>query len=276
MPTKNARVNQGHVKLGVDMARACSRPRTNDALPASPQIDREGALPCQLGAQVAHYCGESLGGIVGQIFSAERPDRIRTLSTVSSPVYLNPRKLCLAVATFAFAIGAGAAERPYPTKPVRLISAYAPGGGNDTVARAIAQHLTEAFGQQVIVDNRSGANGIVACELTAKAPPDGYTLLMASIASHAINPALLQRAAALPDVPTVAETAPGFEATSWWGIVAPAATPAAIVNTLNREIVKTLGSAEMKGFMENLGAEPRGMTPQQFEAFIRSELTKWS
>src|SRR5687767_14370370 len=83
-----------------------------------------------------------------------------------------------------------AAERAYPTKPIRLISAYAPGGGNDTVARALAQRLTEAFGQQVIVDNRPGANGLVACELTAKAAPDGYTLLMASIASHAINPAL--------------------------------------------------------------------------------------
>src|SRR6476661_10589482 len=94
--------------------------------------------------------------------------------------------LLAAAATFT----AVAAERAYPMKPIRLISAYPPGGGNDTMARALAQRLTEAWGQQVIVDNRPGANGLVACEITAKAPPDGYTLLMASISSHAINPAL--------------------------------------------------------------------------------------
>ena len=290
-----------------------------------------------------------------------------------------------------------AAERAYPTKPIRLISAYAPGGGNDTVARALAQRLSEAYGQQVIVDNRPGANGIVACEITAKAPPDGYTLLMASIASHAINPALypkipydpvrdfapvsllgttanvlvvhpstpartlkelvayakgkpgltygsngigssqhlagalfsstfglnlvhvpykgtgpmtndllagqiamsfansvaavphvrnkklvalavtsLKRSSSLPDVPAVAETVPGFEAMSWWGIVAPARTPAAIIDTLNREIVKSLASADMRAFMENLGAEPRGMAPAEFAAFIRGEHVKWA
>src|SRR6476620_9158447 len=83
-----------------------------------------------------------------------------------------------------------AAEQAYPTRPVRLISTYPPGGGNDTVARAIAQRLTEAYGQQVIVDNRPGANGVIGCEIVARSAPDGYTLLMASIASHAINPAL--------------------------------------------------------------------------------------
>jgi tripartite-type tricarboxylate transporter receptor subunit TctC len=305
---------------------------------------------------------------------------------------------CLLIAiTLSLAFTANAAERAYPTKPIRLISAYAPGGGNDTVGRAIAQKLTDAFGQQVVVDNRPGANGLLACEITAKAPPDGYTLLMASIASHAINPALypkipydpikdfapvsllgttanvlvvhpstpvktlnelvayarrkngltygsngvgssqhlagalfgstfglnlvhvpykgtgpmtndllggqitmsfansvaalphvrtkrlvalavtsLTRSSSLPDVPAVAETIPGFEATSWWGIVAPRATPAAIVDTLNREIVKGLNSPDMKTFMSGLGAEPHGTTPQEFAVFIRSELTKWS
>jgi tripartite-type tricarboxylate transporter receptor subunit TctC len=303
----------------------------------------------------------------------------------------------MAAVAFAFAAPAVAAERPYPVKPIRLISAYPPGGGNDTVARALGQRLTEAFGQQVIVDNRPGANGVIACELTARAAPDGYTLLMASIASHAINPALLpkipydpikdfapvsllgttanvlvvhpsqpprsvkdfvayakskpgltygsngigssqhlagalfgstfgsnlvhvpykgtgpmtndllagqialsfansvavvphirnkrlaplavtslKRSASLPDLPTIAETVPGFEAISWWGIVAPTATPPAIVNTLNGEIVKSLASADMKAFMENLGAEPRPTTPPEFGAFIRSERTKWA
>jgi tripartite-type tricarboxylate transporter receptor subunit TctC len=303
----------------------------------------------------------------------------------------------IALAALLFVVVASAGERAYPTKPIRLISAYPPGGGNDTVARAIAQRLTEAFGQQVIVDNRPGANGLLACEITAKAAPDGYTLLMASIASHAINPALypkipydpikdfapvsllgttanvlvvhpstpvktlkeliayakgktgltygsngigssqhlagalfsstfglnlvhvpykgtgpmtndllggqitmsfansvaalphvrtkrlvalavtsLKRSPSLPDVPAVAETVPGFEATSWWGIVVPRATSAAVIDTLNREIVKALGTSEMMTFMGGLGAEAHPTTPQEFGGFIRSELTKWS
>jgi tripartite-type tricarboxylate transporter receptor subunit TctC len=306
-------------------------------------------------------------------------------------------RLCSFMLVTLVATTAIAAEQKYPTKPVRLISAYAPGGGNDTVARAVAQRLTEAWGQQVIVDNRPGANGIVACEITAKAPPDGYTLLMASIATQAINPALypkipyhpindytavtllgttanllvvhpatpaktvkelaayakskggltygsngigssqhlagalfastfglklthvpykgtgpmtndllggqitmafanmttalphvrakrlvpiavtsLARSSALPDVPTVAETVPKFEATSWWGIVGPRGMPQPIVETLNRDIVKILASADMNTFMASLGAESKGMAPKDFDAFMRAELAKWS
>jgi tripartite-type tricarboxylate transporter receptor subunit TctC len=295
------------------------------------------------------------------------------------------------------ASAAGAADRAYPVKPIRLIVPYAPGGGNDTMARAIGTRLTDAWGQQVIIDNRPGANGLVACEITAKAAPDGYTLLMANIASHAINPALyrkipydpirdfapvsllgttanvlvvhpstpaktvkelvayakakggltygsngsgssqhlagalfsstfglnlthvpykgtgpmtndllggqiamsfanmtialphvkskrlsaiavtsLVRSPSLPDVPAVAETVPGFEATSWWGIVSTRGTPAPIIDALNAQIVKSLASAEMKTFMSGLGAEAHGTTPQEFGAFIKSELAKWS
>ena len=68
----------------------------------------------------------------------------------------------------------------------------------------------------------------------------------------------------------------GFEAISWWGVVAPRATPPAIVDTLNREILKVLNTPDMKNFMGGLGAEPRSMAPQEFGGFIRSELTKWS
>jgi tripartite-type tricarboxylate transporter receptor subunit TctC len=86
----------------------------------------------------------------------------------------------------------------------------------------------------------------------------------------------LTRSASLPDVPAVAETVPGFEATSWWGVVTTRGAPAAVVDTLNAQIVKALASADMKAFMNNLGAEPRPMKPQEFGAFIRSELAKWS
>jgi tripartite-type tricarboxylate transporter receptor subunit TctC len=86
----------------------------------------------------------------------------------------------------------------------------------------------------------------------------------------------LARSSALPDVPTVAETVPKFEATSWWGIVGPRGMPQAVVDTLNRDIVKILGSADMNAFMSSLGAEAKGMAPKEFDAFMRAELAKWS
>jgi tripartite-type tricarboxylate transporter receptor subunit TctC len=300
----------------------------------------------------------------------------------------------------SWVVGATAclAQTDYPSKPVRLIIPFAPGGGNDTMARAVATRLSEAWGRQVLPDNRAGAGGLIACEMTAKAAPDGYTLLMANIATHAIAPALyktipfdpirdhapvallggtanvlvvspalqvrslpelvaqaraksgqltygsngvgssqhlagalfasafdvkmvhvpykgtgpmmndllggqlslsfanmvaalpqvkagkltglavtsLKRWPSLPDMPTVAETLPGFEATSWWGIVATAGTPRPVIDKLNRDILKVLDSADMKQFFASLGAEPAHTTPAEFAAFMKSELAKWS
>ena len=101
--------------------------------------------------------------------------------------------------TLVFLFGAGAAhaaaaakESPagYPARPVRLIVPYPPGGGNDTLARLFGQKLTESWGQQVVVDNRPGAGTIIGTQLAARAAPDGYTLLLSSIATHAIAPNL--------------------------------------------------------------------------------------
>ncbi len=103
------------------------------------------------------------------------------------------RTAVLATALTTAITGAQAAQpspAQYPAKPIRLLVPYPPGGGNDTMARAIGTRLTEAWGQQIIIDNRAGANGIVACEIAAAAAADGYTLLMANVGSHAINPAL--------------------------------------------------------------------------------------
>jgi tripartite-type tricarboxylate transporter receptor subunit TctC len=86
---------------------------------------------------------------------------------------------------------AGAAD--WPTKPIRLLVGFAPGGGTDTTARAISQKLTTALGQQVIVDNRPGVSGNIAAEITANAVPDGYTLLLSSIAALAINSSLMKK-----------------------------------------------------------------------------------
>ena len=98
-----------------------------------------------------------------------------------------------AAATLAGVLVAGTAlGQGYPSKPIRLISPYPPGGGNDTLARALAQKLAESFGQQIVVDNRPGANTIIGTELTAKAPPDGYTLVLVP-SSHASNTSLYAR-----------------------------------------------------------------------------------
>ena len=106
-------------------------------------------------------------------------------------------KSLAAIACIAFAAGAHAqpAGKPggvYPSKPVRLIVPFAPGGSNDIMARITAQKLTESFGQQVIVDNRAGASGIVGTEIAAKAPPDGYTVLMMSL-TLTVNPSLYKK-----------------------------------------------------------------------------------
>src|SRR5687768_6325686 len=83
-------------------------------------------------------------------------------------------------------ISTSALAQTYPTKPIRMIVPFPPGGGTDITARAIAQKLTEAWGQTVVADNRPGANGTIGVDVAAKAPGDGYTLAMIS-SSHAIN-----------------------------------------------------------------------------------------
>jgi len=101
--------------------------------------------------------------------------------------YIKPLALVCMLAPFA----ASAAE--YPTKPIRMLVGFAPGGGTDTTARAMAAKLSERLGQQVIIDNRPGAAGNIAAEITSQANPDGYTVLMGTIAALAINPSLYKK-----------------------------------------------------------------------------------
>ena len=91
------------------------------------------------------------------------------------------------------ALALPAPAQSYPNKPVRMIVPYPPGGGNDTLARIFGQKLTEAWGHQVVVDNRAGAGTIIGSQLAARAAPDGYTLLLSSIASHAVAPNLYSK-----------------------------------------------------------------------------------
>jgi tripartite-type tricarboxylate transporter receptor subunit TctC len=293
---------------------------------------------------------------------------------------------------------APALAQTYPNKSVRVIVPYAPGGNTDFTARVIATKLSEVFGQQVVVENRPGGATNIGSDLVAKAPPDGYTMLMGG-ASNAINmslyqklpydtlrdfapvilcvkganvlavhpslpaknlkelialakaqpgklnyassglgssnqmagellkmmakinivhvpykgnapaltdligghveilfagvPALvphikdgriraiaigsLKRFQALPDVPTLDESGlKGYEATTWFGLMAPAKTPKEIVARWNTEVGKIIASREVSGRFLNEGVEPMGGTPEQFGAFIRDEIAKYS
>jgi tripartite-type tricarboxylate transporter receptor subunit TctC len=303
---------------------------------------------------------------------------------------------------FASALGwlacVAAALAAYPDKPIRMIVAFAPGGGSDTASRIIAQRLATELGQQVVVDNRPGASGNIGHDLGAKSTPDGYTLLWCSIGPMAVNvslyrklpyqplrdfdpitltadsinalvlhpgvpantvqefialakaqpgnlnygssgnggaghlagelfnmmagvkivhipykgggPAMLdlvggqiqaifatlasalphirsgrirglavtraQRAPMIPELPTIAEAGlPGYEATNWYGIVAPAGTPRPIVARLNREFVKALESPQVRDAFFVSGMLPQSSTPEAFRAYIGSEIEKW-
>ncbi|TMI16809.1 MAG: tripartite tricarboxylate transporter substrate binding protein [Betaproteobacteria bacterium] len=302
------------------------------------------------------------------------------------------------VVTFLLLFFCGIAQAQYPSRPVRLIVPFPPGGSNDIVARMVATQLGERLGQQVVIDNRGGAGGVLGTDLAAKSPPDGYTLLLISVAyafgpalyknlpydperafapvgilgsgaaaltvhpslpvntvrelialakakpgalnyasagvgslqhlacalfmiqagidvvhvpykgggpamadviagqAQIVMPSLIQvvphiksgrlrvlgtsgtrRSAVLPDVPTISESGvPGYEAHNWWGILAPAGTPAPVIEKLHRDLTRVLASRETEKRFETEGAEVVRMTPAEFGGFISAELVKWS
>lgn len=299
-----------------------------------------------------------------------------------------------------FAVSAGSAlANDYPTKPIRLVVPFAAAGTTDFLARAIAQKLGSNLGTSVVVDNRPGAGGNIGSDIVAKSEPDGYTLLLGTVGTHAINASLYKkmpydtvkdfapvtlvasvpnmvvvhpsvpaksikelialakakpgslsfgssgsgssihlsgelfksmagvdmlhvpykgsgpavsdliggqinmmfdnmpsslphvkagrlraiavtsakRSPAMPDLPTVAESGvPGYESVAWFGVLAPAGTPPALVKKLNAEIVKVLKSPDVAQRLASQGAEPVYNTPEEFSALIKTEMVKWA
>jgi tripartite-type tricarboxylate transporter receptor subunit TctC len=296
------------------------------------------------------------------------------------------------------ALFAGLAHgQSYPSKAIRLIVPFPPGGSNDIVGRMVGAQLGERLGQSVVVDNRGGAGGTIGSDMAAKATPDGYTLLLISVA-HAFNPAMYKklpydpeksftpigmvaagpvalmvhpalpahsvgelialakakpgqlnyatagigsfqhlaselfklqtgvdmvhvpykgggpammdtiagqaqinmasliqvgphvksgklrllatsgtrRSSLFPEVPTVAETVPGYDATNWWGLVAPAGTPQPIIAKLHAELEGLLKSDETRKRLEGEGADVIRMSPAEFGRFIAEETQKWA
>ena len=317
---------------------------------------------------------------------------------------LNPlrRQLVSALigaAAFGVAATPAIAADKYPNKPVTIIVPFSAGGTTDILARIVGVKLGETLGETVIIDNRPGAGGNIGAALVAKAKPDGYTLLMGTVGTHAINqtlypklnfdpikdfapltrvanlpnllvvhpsvpaknvqeliayakahpgklnfgssgngssihlsgelfknmtgidmqhvpykgsapavtdllggqismmfdnmPSAIQhvksgklrplavttakRSPALPNVPTIAESGvKGYEATSWFGLLAPAGTPPEIINRLNADLVKILAMPDVKKQMAEQGAEAYSETPAAFAGFIKTETAKWA
>lgn len=299
-----------------------------------------------------------------------------------------------------FAVAAtGAAAQSYPTKAVRMIVPFPPGAGVDIVSRAVSGRLAEALGQQLIIDNRAGAGGILGAELAAKAPPDGYTIFMATagiltviphmqaklpysverdfapVSLVASVPSVLvvhpsmpvksvkelialakakpgqinyastgngtlphlaaeffkqqakvnmvhiaykgsapattdllggnvqvffgnmlsvieqvrsgrlralavtsqQRQAVANEIPTMIESGfPGFEAGTWFGLMAPAATPRDVLARLHGDVAKAVRQPDVQKQLAGQGATTIGNTPEQFAAYIKSESAKWA
>jgi tripartite-type tricarboxylate transporter receptor subunit TctC len=303
-----------------------------------------------------------------------------------------------AFAMLLAAFAASAHAQNYPAKPIRFLVPWPPGGGADVLSRIVSPNLSEALGQQIIIDNRGGAAGNIGAELAAKSPPDGYTIVFAYSGTHAINPSIYshmpfkesdfapiiwmaevpqvlvvhpslpaktvkdliaiakskpgqltygssgngainhltgalfammtrtdlvhvpykgggpaaialisgeismifgepasvvqhiksgklraiavtsaRHALAMPELPTIAESGvPGYEVTSWNGILAPAGTPKDIVARLNGELNKIIAGAAMKQKMIDNGYEPVGGLPEKFGEKIHSEILKWA
>jgi len=307
-------------------------------------------------------------------------------------------KKILGVIGLSAAFIAGAQAQTYPDRPIRLIVPFATGGSVDIVGRLVAQKLDQALGQPVVVENRTGASGMIGSNLVAKADPDGYTLL-ANSSIHVIVPSLYpnitydalndfrpvtqitdvplvlmvspsipassikelvewgksqpkglsfasagngsathlagevlkdatgvdmihvpykgsgaamidvmggtvpmmfdaltaamgpissgklkplavtspQRSPALPDVPTFAELGyPQIDLSTWHGIWAPAKTPDAVVNTLSKELIRITNMPDVQERIRSLGGVPVGNTPEEFAAYNKSELEKWT
>jgi tripartite-type tricarboxylate transporter receptor subunit TctC len=307
--------------------------------------------------------------------------------------------LVTALLLAAAAIGGPVASQPYPAKSIRMIIGFPPGGGTDIIGRIVAQRLSDVLGQQILPDNRGGAAGQIAAELAAKAPPDGYTVMMAHIAAISILPSLVsklpydpqrdfaaislvaigpnllvvhpslpvrsvkeliglakarpgqlyfaspgsgsvqhlagelfnlearvnmvhvpykgsgqsivdliagnvqlnfdsvppvlphvrsgrlralavtsqKRFSILPEIPTVTEGGvAGFDLSTWWGLVAPAAVNKDIIARLEAETVKLLHQPDVKEKIAFAGADTVGNTAEEFVAFIRSERAKYA
>lgn len=189
-------------------------------------------------------------------------------------------------------------DRSYPDRPIRIVVGFPPGSSADVIARGMAPKLGEGLGQSIVIENRAGAGSSLAAEMVAKAPGDGYTLLMSTIANTILlgfGPAATfaphvkagklralavggrTRSATLAQVPTFLEAGVGgFEAGLWFGLNAPAATSRVIVERLNRELDRVFATAEVRAQLGAQSIEPTPSSIEVFGALITAETEKWA
>ena len=217
--------------------------------------------------------------------------------------------VAIAAAAWPLAVRAEPPAIDYPTRPITLVVPYSAGGGNDAMARVVAERMSRTLGQQIVIENRGGAGGSLATRQVANAATAGIELthipykgtgqaltdvLGGHVAIYFSSPppaiglvkdgklrALavtgLKRSATFPGLPTVAESGlPGFEAVLHYGIVAPAGTPRPVIDKLNAALREALGAADVHGRLAMEGAEPLATTPEEYAADIDREETKWS
>ena len=172
-----------------------------------------------------------------------------------------------------------AVAQPYPSKPVRLVVPFPPGGPADSVARVLAQKLGDVLGQPVVVDNRAGATGTIGAGIVAKSPPDGYTLLLGTSNELAMSPGLYEK---LPYDPT-RDFAPLSNVINFPNILVvnphlPADTVSELVALarMNTDIGAVANSQDMKDRMSAQAAEVATTSPAEFAAMIRNDYAKWS
>ena len=162
----------------------------------------------------------------------------------------------------------------YPSKPVRWLVGFAPGASNDIIARVIAVHLSDSFGQQVIVDNRGGAAGMIAGETVAKAAPDGHTIVMSTGGPSVFGPMLTKRApyrvedfaqvVMIGYTPLIIVAHPAF----------PPRNPREIVQKLNAEVNRVLNNPDAVRRLQTLGLEVLGGSPEDAEQWVKREAAK--
>src|SRR5438309_1569574 len=192
--------------------------------------------------------------------------------------------LLAASAVFAQRTHSTGVAQAYPQKPIRYIVPFPAGGIADVFARIIGGRIAESWGQPVLVENRAGAGGNIGAELVAKSAPDGYTILMGSIGTQALNASLYRNmpydsakdfTPAAPEFPALAETLTGFEVNNWVGTFGPAGMPAAITAKLNAEILAVMRAPEVQQRLLTEGARFTPMTPARFAEFVAAETAKW-
>src|SRR5438034_632910 len=193
----------------------------------------------------------------------------------------------IAIAALLAAAGAGALAQTFPAKPVRIVVAFPAGGGTDIVARLLAPKLTDLWGQQVIVDNRAGASGVIGTEFAAHSAPDGHTLFLGTLGNLAVNQHLIAKMPVDPlrDFAPVTQVVavhfvmvahPSLPARNVEGLVAPAAVPRVIVGKIHADVTKVLQDAGVSERLAAMGATAVGSTPEQFGAVMRADSEKWA